>query len=225
MRTLFYVCIVVVISSCNLFSDPTKGFSDEIKEVVPQWLIDDLRENNMNIYEGKRPPNVEGAYFISPLILVKEYTNGDLSPGYHFVDYSCRFYNQSAKNQKISVEYESDDGDGYGDGHGNTYVSGHRNYFTIFSEIKGVNRGIATESIEVISGEITREGGIKDFTHSITVKSKGLDINNMLMPVGATRIVKDGDGYSEKYSAGFRMSAEKEISDTSRPCMLCAANN
>ncbi|WP_367914606.1 hypothetical protein [Leadbetterella sp. DM7] len=225
MRTLFYLCLVVTASSCNVFSEPaTTGLSKDITNAIPEWLIEQLQSENM-IHEGKRPPNIEGSYLLSPHTLVKTYNDDtkDIRPGNIFNALSYTFHGQSSKNQKISLTYYDEAADETGEAK-NGYVSGNGNYFTVFANSTGKSEGISYGAIFIVSGEITPTG-IKNLRESITITYKLLDFNNKLMSKGATRIFKDGDGFSEKYSGRFRINADKEKMNASLLCTICTNNS
>ena len=103
-------------------------------------------------------------------------------------------------------------------------MSGTGNFFTIFSEFKGVNitnsnQVVTWTGLRIISGEITTTG-IKNWQHYLEMVSKDGDSNGELIRTGASRIVIDGDGFSERYSNSFKITS---LGDTPKPmvCSIC----
>lgn len=208
---------------CATPENETVGFSDEIRNIVPQSIIDDLRKNGMEIHEGKVPPNISGAYLFSPLILTKPVDIYDAEVGTEFISEKYKFYNLSNQNQVLSIDTKAVIGESYATGQG-AYVSGSGNYFTIFSELSGVNvengNTITSKQIQAISGELTANG-IKNVQLSLTMKSKTGDPGDKyLIKVGQSRIFKDGDGLSEKIS-NFRERAQSAEASGNVPCLTC----
>lgn len=192
--------LTIITSSCNVFLSPDTGFPKEITNAVPLWIINDLKSNKMAIHEGKYPPEIDGAYLVSPYSLVKSYGRyDDYSPGYEFGDITYLFSDQSSGNQKISIRREmNNNSKDYESGEATmTHISGYKNSFSIFSTLEGELQGVRYTGIRVISGEVT-SNGIKNWESSFTLTSKSSDEKEELMPVYATRIFKDSDGFSEK---------------------------
>lgn len=208
---------------CATPENETTGFSNEIQNIVPQSIINDLRKNGMEIHEGKIPPNIAGAYLVSPLILTKPFDDSDYEIGKEFTSEKYKFYNFSKNNQALSVDYTTVTGTSYGTGLG-AFVSGNGNYFTIFSELDGVSerdgKTITTKQIRTISGELT-PNGIKNTQLSLTMKSKSGDPDDKyLIKVGQSRIFKDGDALSEEIS-NFREKVQSADVSLSKPCADC----
>lgn len=212
-RTLSYLLFGVtflsgVLTGCKKNDvppdDPTKGFSTEIQGIIPEAIIDDLRQRGMTINEGKVPPKIEGAFRAAPFELVSPFGPEDsYEEGKVINAYDYKFYGHNSKNA-ISYDftnYGSDTGNGKG-----AFVAGNGNSFTIFSEDSGVSSDIPYKTVAVLSGEITATG-IRNFQYAFILKEKTGDADDtVLIPVSKGRIWKDGDGMAEKTS-GLRIKS------------------
>lgn len=189
------------------------GLSDKIQSIISEALVDSLKKRGMVIHEGSTPPIVEGIYLLSPNELTSNFGPGDSwQPGRIIDDYKHKFYDQSG--DEVKKDYKSSTGSDVGAGQG-SYLSGSGNAFTMFTEDAGVSNGVAYKNVSVISGIITDEG-IKDFQHAFIMTEKtNDDENNILIPVGASRVYKDSDGLAE-IAPFYKPSAPAEEQNDSK---------
>lgn len=195
--------LVLFIASCGKKEtvDPTKGFSQQIQNIVPQTIIDSLKIKGMPINEGTVPPNIEGIFISSPHSLVVPYGKDDsYKVGDIFSDLIMKFSNQKADGS-VNIETKNSGATSTGVG---GFIAGNGNNFTIFAELNYVSGSVTAKQIRVFSGEITSDG-IKNFYTTILIKEKN-DPSNTLFPVGKSRIIKDSDGLASKTNS-FRLSA------------------
>lgn len=192
--------------------DPNIGFSTQIKNIVPQTIIDDLKTRGMTINEGTVPPKIEGIFLSSPHTLEAPYgTDDTYSKGYVFSDLIMKFSNQKDDG---SVTIETKNAGTTANGLGG-FISGNGNKFSIFAELKYVSGSVTATQIRVFSGEIT-SNGIKDFYTTLLIKEKN-DPSGDLIPVGKSRILKDGDGLASTTSS-FRIAAGSDLLTLSSDC-------
>ncbi|MEZ0610197.1 hypothetical protein ACAW74_16895 [Fibrella sp. WM1] len=189
---------------CKKADDPTKGFSAKIQSIIPQADIDKLRQRGMIINEGSQPPNIEGIFASSPHTLVSPYDTDSYSAGYVFNDLVVRFSKQNTADQTAVVDIKNAGSTGTGVG---GFLAGNGNQFTFFAEIDLVDGSATAKQVRIFSGEITSTG-IKDFYTTLLMKSKN-DPTDRLIPVGAARVIKDGDGLASKQSS-FRLNADAQ---------------
>lgn len=209
MKKLHYAVIAALLSltsSCKKDEDANKGFSENIQNLVSKEMIDELRSRGLNLNEGTNPPVIEGVYLSSPHELVSPYGEEDAyEAGYEFDDLKIRFSNQDQQNLSVKVDLKgSTNGSGQG-----AFLAGSGNKFTLFSEIvshseDGDEDPYTATQIRIFSGELT-DKGIKNLQTALIMKAK-TDPNDVLIPVGSGRIIKDGNGLAEKTN-GFRMAA------------------
>ncbi len=182
--------------------DPTKGFSDKIQSIISTDEIAKLRTRGMIINEGSVPPTIEGIYVSSPHELLSGYEGDSYKTGDKFTDLIFRFTNQSSTDKTAKVDIKNGGATGTGVG---GFLSGNGNNFTFFAEID-LKSGTATaKQVRIFSGEITADG-IKNFYTTLLVTSK-VDPNNELIPVGASRIIKDGNSLASSRTT-FRAGAD-----------------
>lgn len=168
-----------------------------VDERIPSVIPDDIRpeiEKYMPIYDGVNPPNIEGAYYLNPQILIGSTRPNDGYGDLYQSDYH-KYYNQDMTANTIDFirvsEYE-------GEWAKSTVskISGFDNHFTIYFEVTGKSSGISFKNIYFVSGTKTSTG-IKDLTDGFYMKEKGSDPSGKLVPVGTYRFFKDEDGMSE----------------------------
>lgn len=192
--------------------DPNVGFSTQIKNIVPQTIIDDLKTRGMPINEGTIPPKIEGIYISNPHTLEAPYgTDDTYKKGDSFADLIMRFSNQK-DDGSLTIETKNAGTNANGIG---GFLSGNGNKFSIFAELKYVSGSVTATQIRVFSGEITSTG-IKDFYTTILIKDK-VDPSGTLFPVGKSRILKDGDGVASKTS-NFKIAVTPNLAPSSPDC-------
>ena len=203
------LCLTLIGNGCkkNDEVDPTKGFSAKIQTLISQSDIDKLRTRGMTINEGSQPPNIEGIFASAPHELVSPYGSDDTyQPGYVFDELVFRFSSQNSTDQSAVVDIKNAGSTGTGLG---GFLAGNGNKFTFFAEIDYKNGSVTAKQIRIFSGEITSTG-VKDFYTTLLVTSKN-DPGNTLIPVGASRILKDGDGVASKRGS-FRLGVAENTS-------------
>ena len=206
-RFLFSVAIIAAFSIGFTASDedllenkapqPEEETVDErIPSVIPEELREQVEEF-IQLYDGVTPPNVEGAYFMNPEILVKSTLSYD-SPGKTFASEYMNFTNQNMEANTIDMTRVQGGGIEWMKGSG-AFISGYDNCFTIYFNMAGeVNNVPVTEAI-VVSG-VKTDGGIKNLSWAFILKEKGNDPYGSVVPVGTIRSFIDSDGISESTS-------------------------
>lgn len=212
MKKILYLLFIgfAILQSCSKKKDDTSdssGLSQDIKNFVPQSIIDSMRTWGFVINEGKKPPMIDGVYNDS-LDLCTFDNSGYNDVGDYFANYHYKFHDQDNSKLTIALDYEAIDAADTASGAG-SFVSGTGNDFTVFTDVKGVDNGVNYEAITMYSGTITNSG-IKNLQYSFYMKDKGDDPDNKMIAVGSARLFKDKDGFSEKLSNNdFRSSVLK----------------
>ncbi|MDJ1502990.1 hypothetical protein [Xanthocytophaga agilis] len=205
---LFIALVISVITSCKKENSDT-GFSQDIKDLVPSENMDAMRQNGMTIYEGMKPPQIEGIYLSSEHILFGSSDKND-EIGKRYADYRYQFFDQDVTDLSVKTSYKgysTDDGSLVDQASGlGSFISGHGNFFSVFSEEHGeTSSGAKYTWLSIYSGEIT-DNGVKNLVTSFYMKDKE-DPYNDLVDVGTVRVFKDKDGVSET-KGSLRISAE-----------------
>lgn len=195
------VCLLTF-TACPLDDDEKDkdngGGSGTVDPRLGQVIPDEYRNQMARyipIYDGVNPPSVEGVYVSSPEVLVYDTGSGTTEAGHVYGDYYFKFTNQNGTKNTLDYSYYGAGGRDTGTGRG-AYISGEGNNFTIFSAQEGVSDGIRYKVVKVISATVT-SGALKNFYEAFLMKEKSGDPKNTLMPVGAFRVTKDGDGLAE----------------------------
>ncbi len=199
MKQYLLVCLTAIslfTISCKKDngSDDNSGLSQDIKNFVPQSVIDSMRSWGLKINEGKQPPVIEGIYNITPNICTFDNSGGNRT-GQKFADYRFRFRNQNNDKLTISLDYKALNGVDSAVGVG-SFLAGAGNDFTVFVNASGVQYGIAYKQIGFYSGTKTANG-ITGLQHGFYFTEKGPDPDNKLVKVGSSRIFHDSDQSSE----------------------------
>lgn len=197
MRTIIITALLsVLVFSCKKDKepeeDPSKGFTEDIKNIIPDTTIAKLRSFGVIMHEGKTPPNIEGIYRISKKILFKSSIVGDNVS--NFADYYFKVFEQKSNNQIARYSFKQGSNKGVSD---KIFISGNDKKFSIFSETNSSSSSAAEYvTLEIISAELNENGTLKDCQYTLYVKSK-VDPHNTLIPVGSTRTFIDEDGTTD----------------------------
>ncbi|MEA4917443.1 hypothetical protein [Proteiniphilum sp.] len=193
-----------------------KGLTEDIKNLIPEELFDEIERLGMIVNGGNTPPSLTGAYLISPLTLIQTNIPDDFEIGEVFADKMITFSNQNNSQLTIQVDYVT--GSSKGEGLGG-FIIGSGNKFTIFVEIaRTSSRGLQLKLVEVYSGTLDADG-IKDmYTALFMLDDKG-DPYDEYIENGQGRLFWDSDGFSEKiYSIRARSLVDMELPElNSRP--------
>lgn len=178
-----------------------------------QVMPDNPLDPYMPIYEGDTPPNIEGCYLASTVMLEYSNVSGDYV-GKTFADHYIKFSNQDMVNN--TVDYESLQFGSEGTAHDysiDSYVTGSDNNFTVFFNIYGTyDDGVTTYKMAyAISGTVTNNG-IVDYHDGLCMLEKN-DPNDILVDVGAIRVFKDSDGMAYRTSWPGMMLKSNNTSD------------
>ena len=186
--------VMIVGENMILFKTPD-GLTEDIHNIIPNDIYEKLIELGTEINGGNNPPNIEGAYLVSPLTLVKSNVLFDPTPGTVYWKnngiMNLSFSEQNNTNLTIKVDHSIGD-DEIANGLG-AFITGEGNKFSVFVEATGITGGYPTKSAEVHSGEITTNG-IKNYQFTLIM----IEPAPTTIGRGQGRLWKDGDGFSEK---------------------------
>ena len=203
-----FVSITDVVALIDYLLNGKIWSSPSIENVIPQQYLDSVSQY-MPIYDGEKPPVIEGMFLMSPDILV--YSSHGFAPGQRFLDYYYKFTNQGRISNTVDFEYTSS--------------TGSDNTFTVFFKVKGTgvfyDYNVNYEEVQLYSGTID-ENGIHDLYHGFVMLNKSDDPSSHIVPVGTVRVFKDGDGWSETTSWPFNSTimGVNPTSDSTLPSVL-----
>ena len=181
-----------------------------IDTVIPEEIREKM-EPYIPIYEGVNPPNVEGAYYISPFVAVY-CEDGGYSPGTSVNPQTIRFSNQDRVHNTLDYDSYTQSSSSSGPG---AFISGTGSDFSAFFNTEGISQGIYVKEALIISGTITSEG-IEDLYYAFVMVKKGDDPSGKLMDEGVFRVFKDSDGMSVRTSWNPTSVSPMGVIDTSR---------
>lgn len=225
--TLILILVAVTISSCKKENAST-GFSDDIKNNIPDSILRIARDLGMPIYEGKTPPIVPSIFLFDTLILEKSNFVDNFSVGTRFANYKYRTSNQNNTNLTITIENKYLNflnGTVLGqDPPTKAYLSGYGNFISIFTISKSYNNTVPVDSLlglNIISGEVV-SNGLKNPKYLYLVLNDFGDPNDRYISIGQGRLDKEGDNLAETQSV-FRLANPTTTNTTKNKsaCIYC----
>lgn len=188
--------------------DSTVGLPQAVRNLVPDSIIQKLKDLGMPINEGIAPPNINGIYLGSPWTLVAS-NFPDNAPGHLFTDLKIKFTNQNNVRQEINTQTKSD---ATVSDETVSYISGHDSLFSVFiisnfNKINGSDTTDIQQFVRVFSGVKTvNESEIKNLRSALmSLKEIKSTTANAFLKVGQGRLIFDSDLVSVTQSS-FRLS-------------------
>lgn len=169
------------------------GFTADINNLVPQSIIDELKRLGMPVNSGVTPPNINGIYNASPLVVKATNISGDFyTPGYQIADLRVQFAQQDNSRLTLTMDYINgpESGSGFG-----SYIVGSGKLFTVFTKVNITNAGNPAIIVQIYSGS-KETSSISNFYYAIfMIENYGK--NSIFMSNGSGRVFYDKDGVTE----------------------------
>lgn len=197
---LFVVLLLSVMLACSsdddgngdVGSDGFDGSIESVEEFYTPELVSSLEDLGFNINEGGSPPNIEGTYLSSPLVLEASTVPGD-PEGSTFNDFTSTFSNLNVDELTVDFLGDQNSSSSVGDG---SLVSGSNGQFTVYLKTDTQNQGsVVVSSALVISGTLTNEG-IENFQLAALMLDDKGDPDDVYIDNNTGRLFEDGDGLS-----------------------------
>lgn len=207
-RIIYYLFAVMIFTAFTLVSCDDddndelevelndEGLSEDITELVPQEILDEMENLGMTINGGGSPPSLAAAYLATPFILKSSNIDSD-SPGMTFADYEVTFYEQD--NTYLKIKYSYTNGPESGEGLGG-FIVGEDNKFTVFVEVTSTAYEEEVTMVHVVSG-IMGDEGINDLYFANFMIDNNGNPNGYWIGDGQGRVIYDEDGFSPKTDA------------------------
>ena len=187
--------------------DPN-GLTRDINEIVPDSLLDAIKKLGMPVNTGGSPPNLQGAYFLSPFILDSTNIPNDYPIGKQFADYYLNFTNQNFRDLTVNIDYRNGGETGNGIG---SYIVGKGSNFSVFSRITSHNPA-QTDSAYILflfSGSKSNDGLHNMYVALFMLDDLG-DPSGYFIENGHGRVFYDSDELSTPITWNFpKQSTEK----------------
>jgi len=176
----------------NQVTVEANGLTESINNLVPEYIIEEMKSLGMPIYTGDSPPkNLENIYLATPFVLKGSNISTDVI-GFKFADNYLKLYNQNNNSLTINVDYKNGNESGKGIG---SFIVGKFSSFSIFSEIKVVKNGKIAKTVYIYSGTIADDG-----IENLHIAGFMVDNNGNSPPFiknGNGRVFYDSSGFSE----------------------------
>lgn len=192
---VFCTVLSLAIISCNddsgISDVQNNGLSKEINKVVPDSVISAFEDIGISINTGDTPPEINGIYKVSPLLLEASSKKTDTLVSV-FENMQVEFFNQHSL--KISVSYKQGGETGNAD---SAYIVGADSLFSVFFLTSSRSNGEIAEITHIISGKLSQDG-ISGLEYAIYMRDNKNNPNKIWIDNKQTRLFKDGDEFSEK---------------------------
>ena len=193
--TAFYSCSEKNSAGDGLL-DPN-GLSRDINDIVPDSILQKIKDLGMPVNTGDAPPNIEGSYIITPFRLDSTNIPGDWSVGTLFADYFVKYSGQNNSDLSVNIDYTNGGETGNGIG---SFIVGTGADFSVFSRITSFNPA-QTDSAYVLflfSGS-KQSDGLHDMNVALVMLDDLGNPSGYFITNGQGRVFSDSDGISEPY--------------------------
>ncbi|GAB5466203.1 MAG: hypothetical protein Kapaf2KO_16390 [Candidatus Kapaibacteriales bacterium] len=199
-KQLLAISLFMFILGCESNENPfdprldDNGLTDDINNILPDSILQKILDIDMPINYGVNPPNVEGTFIGSPIIL--KYSTWPKDPErLDFANFVITFSEQDDEELNVKVGYVN--GNEIANGIG-SFIIGNESNFSVFVEVMiDYNNNIKAQLIQIISGTIV-ENGIENLHIATFMLDDFGDPENSFLDQGEGRITYDYDGFSER---------------------------
>jgi len=183
----------------NLTNQKTTQINEAIRKIdgdgltiIPYELLELFYDLGININSGRNPPNIEGAYFVSTLQLMRDTTRRGVAEQW---DMYVTFSRQNDTRLTIEADYRLQSDNSplpmYSSGT-DAFIVGEGNQFTVFMDGTREQGGYTAKTVEVFSGELS-DTGILNYQWAVFM------VDNRGNPLGTW--IENGTGYSKRGTA------------------------
>ena len=182
------------------------GLTKSINNLVPEYIIEEMKSLGMPIYTGDSPPkNLENIYLATPLILKGSNISSDVI-GNRCHDYYLKLDNQNNNLLSIKVDYKSGSEIGKGIG---SFIVGKFSSFSVFSEVNSVTNGKTAKIVIIFSGTKAKDGIQNLHIAGFMVDNNGN--NPPFIKNGNGRVFYDSSGFSKTVSSFKTIKVKNEF--------------
>lgn len=177
------------------------GLTEDINNLVPESIIDELKRLGMPVNTGFTPPDVTGIYRLSPFVILASNIPNDWPAGSRFTDVNIRLheYNNNALTISYQDAYINYDSGAYLGGSTGTlgYIVGNGNNFTVFIKVisTDTDHNESADLVYVISGVKSGVNILNAYWANFMLDNKG---STNFIQNGQGRVFKDEDGFSPR---------------------------
>ncbi len=217
MRTSTFLLSILAMTMATVFISCEKdeedddknlnedGLTQEITDLVPQDILDEMEALGMEINGGGNPPSLENTYLATPFILQNSNISTDYE-GMTFPDFYATFEEQN--NDNLTIEYSYQNGSESGSGLGG-FIVGENNDFTVFVGVTSENYyGELAENVQVISGTLESDM-ILNFQLALFMLDNNDNPSGAWIENGQGRVIYDEDGESSLVTSNKSIKAIK----------------
>ncbi|HBG23885.1 MAG: hypothetical protein A2X17_07105 [Bacteroidetes bacterium GWF2_41_61] len=177
------------------------GLTEDINNLVPESIIDELKRLGMPVNTGITPPVVNGIYSLTQFVLKNSNITNDWANGTRFNDLRIRLYDQNNTNltikyEDVSINYTTGAQTGTSSGT-SAFIVGNGNLFTVFVRVISTRpTGESAELVYIVSGSMA--GVNISALHWANFMLNNNGYTTIYMANGSGRVFYDLDGLSEK---------------------------
>lgn len=194
---ILVVCLLWACSKDETSPDPQnlpQGSLEELRSFYTDEFVDAMVAIDFNINTGNTPPNIEGSFLISPVLLSESTVEGDTLVGNTLPDYLLTFSNQD--NESLTIDFEGFQGAQEDDGSG-SFVTGSNGAFAVYAKTTTQALSSTAETAIAISGVLTSEG-IENIQLFGAMLDDNGDPQDIFIANNTGRLLIDSDGLAAK---------------------------
>jgi len=209
-KAILFIFLILIVgctedeeeTNTNQVTVEANGLTASINNLVPEYIIEEMKSLGMPIYTGDSPPkNLDNSYLATPIILKGSNISRDII-GFKFPDLYLKLYNQNNNLLTIKINYLNGNSTGNGIG---SFIVGNFSSFSIFSEIISTYEGETSKQIFVYSGTIANDGIENLHIALFMIDNNG---NSNLIKNGGGRVFYDSSNLSETVNS-FKTNKNK----------------
>ena len=199
-KTILLFTMLALVFSCSSDDDSLEdagnqfdGSLESVEDFFTPDLVNALVDLGFIINTGGNPPNLEGVFYASPLVLQASSVPNDII-GQTFNPYTMTFSNQNLET--LMVDFFGDQNVQVDEGFG-SFVSGNGNAFSVYLKTTTTIGNFDAESAIALSGVMTQDG-IEDFQVAFLMLDDNGDPEGVYIENNTGRLLYDSDLFSPR---------------------------
>ncbi|MES2455458.1 MAG: hypothetical protein V4594_07955 [Bacteroidota bacterium] len=181
--------------------------SQKIKDIIPEQYIDSLKKLGLTINSDFNPPNIEGTYIATPLIMkATSVPNDNVRIGGKFADGKFQL---SAQTSDFDIKLLGRNLLHDRDTSIVTAIAGSGNNFTVYGKVRSTS-GTKSAIFAIIMSGVKDGNTIRDFKMGLINIDNSKGGTGTFIAQGTGRIAVDSDGITSSLSQELFTAAAKD---------------